>query len=72
MDPTPLELCPTRELIEELVRRQTFLGVIVHAEEELKGDWNGERVFQVRFGPTLDAGEAGRLLDAVAEGMRGQ
>src|SRR5436190_1642321 len=35
-----LELYTTRELIEELMRRTTFLGVVVHSEEELRnGAW---------------------------------
>jgi hypothetical protein len=69
MQPTALELCTTRELVEELLRRKTFLGVIVHAEEELKTVWQGERIFKVRFNDNLNAGEARRLLGRVAEYM---
>ena len=69
MQPTVLDLCTTRELVEELVRRKTFLGVIVHSEEELKTDWQGERMFKVRFNENLNAGEACRLLGRVAEYM---
>jgi hypothetical protein len=69
MEPTTLELCTTRELVEELLRRKTFLGVVVHSEEELKGPWQGERMFKVRFNDNLNAGEARRLLGRVAEHM---
>ena len=69
MQPTTLELCATRDLVEELMRRKTFLGVIVHAEQELKGPWEGERMFKVRFNDNLNAAEACRLLERVAEHM---
>jgi hypothetical protein len=66
MDAFPLELYPTTELIQELLRRKTFLGVIVHSEEELKGEWTGQRTFTVHFNANLDSAQAGRLLDVVA------
>ena len=69
MQPTALELYTTRELVDELLRRKTFLGVIVHSEEELKRAWQGERMFKVRFNDNLNAGEACRLLGRVAEYM---
>jgi hypothetical protein len=69
MEPSPLELYTTRELVDELVRRQSFLGVIVHAEQELKGPWTGEKTFQVHFNSNLDAARASRLLDVVSEYM---
>ena len=58
MELSGLEFCTTKELIEELMRRKTFLGVVVHAEEELKAAWQGERIFKVRFNDNLNAGEA--------------
>jgi hypothetical protein len=61
----------TEQLIDELIRRKTFLGVVVHSEEELKGDtWKGERIFKVDFNSNLNTGEACRLLDTVAEYMQ--
>jgi len=69
--PSDLELHTTQELIEELMRRKTFLGVVIHSQEELKGrDWAGERVFSVHHNANLAAAEAGRLLDVVAEHLR--
>jgi hypothetical protein len=62
-----LELFATEELIEELLRRTTFQGVIVHSREEAKTqDWSGERTFSVRFNDNLEAHEAGRLLEVVS------
>jgi hypothetical protein len=70
MQPSSIELCSTAELVEELMRRQTFLGVVVHSEQELKGRWTGERTFKVHFNANLDAAQACRLLGAVARDMR--
>jgi hypothetical protein len=70
MEPTDLELYTTKQLIDELMRRPTFLGVVVHSEEELKnGAWNGERIFKVHFNANMDAGQALRLLETVAARM---
>src|SRR5262245_36792205 len=63
-----LELCTSRELIEELMRRKTFLGIVIHAEEELKSpEWTGERVFTVHMNANFVRAEAGRLLEIIAE-----
>ena len=69
MQPSALDLCSTRELVDELMRRQTFLGVIVYGEQEHKGEWHGERMFKVRFTENLTSAEAGRLLERIAEYM---
>jgi hypothetical protein len=69
MQPTALELSTIHELVEELMRRKTFLGVVVHSKEEQKGPWRGERMFKVRFNENLDAGETCRLLEHVAGRM---
>jgi hypothetical protein len=62
-----LELYTTTELIAELMRRKTFLGVVVHSAQEFKSnEWTGRQVFRVHFNSNLDAARAGRLLDAVA------
>jgi hypothetical protein len=70
MQPSDLELCTTRELVEELMRRKTFLGIVVHSEQELKSEsWDGERVFKVHYNANLDAAQACRLLNAICEYM---
>jgi hypothetical protein len=69
MHPAAIELCTTGELVDELMRRKTFLGVVIHSEQELKGEWPGEGTFQVHFNDNLDASQASRLLDAVAQYM---
>jgi hypothetical protein len=69
MNPAPIELYTTKELVNELMNRRTFLGVVIHSEKELKGEWPGEGTFQVHFNSNLDTGQASRLLDAVAQYM---
>jgi hypothetical protein len=69
MEPSALELFSTCELVDELMRRRTFLGVVIHSEEELKGEWKGERTFQVHFNENLNAGQATRLLEAIVDYM---
>jgi len=67
MKSSELELFATEELIDELLRRTTFQGVIVHALGDAKHrHWDGERVFCVRHNATLGTEEAGRLLDVVS------
>ncbi len=67
MSPTPIELYTTKELVDELMRRRTFLGVIIHSDKELKNDWPGEGTFQVHFNANLDAARVSCLLDGVAQ-----
>jgi hypothetical protein len=68
MDPSELELYTTSQLIDELMRRKTFLGIVVHSKEELREkDWQGERVFQVHFNANLNPAAASGLLNAVAD-----
>jgi hypothetical protein len=65
-----LELCATEDLIDELIRRSTFQGVVVHAEGGVRDrEWKGERVFKVRFNANLDHDEVQRLLGVVGEHM---
>jgi hypothetical protein len=73
VEPSELELYTTHELIAELMRRKTFLGVIVHSEQELKNkQWSGEKVFKMHYNTNLNASEAGRLLDLVAQHVERQ
>lgn len=64
-----LEFFTTKELVDELMRRKTFLGIIIHAEDEHRGRSIGDRVYKVHFNDNLDAPQAGRLLDVIAERM---
>ena len=67
MTPHELDLFSTQELIDEIVRRKTFQGVIVHSNVEARSrEWDGQKVFLVRFNENLDAEEAGRLLEVVS------
>jgi hypothetical protein len=68
VEPTELSFVTTGELIAELMRRRTFLGVVVHSESDWKGgDWGERRNFRVHFNRNLQAEEASRLLNRVAE-----
>lgn len=65
-----LELYATQDLIEELVRRSAFQGVIVHAPPVKDRSWKGERVFSVRYNGNLDRDEAGRLLAVISDHLQ--
>jgi hypothetical protein len=72
MTPGDLELVSTRDLIDELLRRTTFQGVVVYAPDGAKDrHWDGERLFVVRHNANLDTEEAGRLLDVVSQHIAG-
>jgi len=67
MESGDLTFCTTRELINELLSRKTFLGLVLHSEQELKTKhWSGEQVFRLHLNSNLNSDEASRLLDAVA------
>lgn len=62
-----IEYFTTQELIDELMRRTTFQGVIIHSRDEAKNaQWSGERVFTVRTNANLPTDEAGRLLEVIS------
>jgi len=70
MKPRDLEFFGTDELIEEILSRTTFQGVIVHSRDEAKSpQWTGERIFNVRHNANLQTEQAGRLLDVVCQYM---
>ena len=70
MQPGDLEPYSTKELIEELMRRRTFLGVVIHsAAEHKQADWNGERMFSVHYNSNLESAEVALLLNAVTSYM---
>jgi hypothetical protein len=70
--PGELELFSTEDLINELMRRTTFQGVVVHARDGAKSrHWDGERVFRIRINQNLAPEEASRLLDVVSQHIGG-
>lgn len=72
MDHSDLDFCTTQQLIEELMKRRTFLGVVVRAKGDCKGSaWTDEKVFEVHYNSNLQADEAGRLLATVTEHLVG-
>jgi len=67
VDPSELSFVTNEELIAELMRRKTFLGVVVHSESDWKhGGGGDERMFRVHFNGNLATEEASRLLNRVA------
>lgn len=79
MSAEDLELVSTRELIDELMRRTSFVGIVVHAavsahnrapeRDGQEPDEGAGRVFKVHFNANLDAERAGRLLGVVGDYM---
>jgi hypothetical protein len=68
MEPSELELYTSQQLIDELMRRQSFLGVVVHSLEDPHGrGWRGQQTFQLRVNDNLDLEQAHRLLGEVLE-----
>jgi hypothetical protein len=58
----------TDELIQEIMRRQTFCGVVVQAaDEQRQAAWSQERMFRVHHNQNLDPERASRLLSVVGE-----
>jgi hypothetical protein len=67
VEPSELSFVTNEELIAELMRRKTFLGVVVQSETDLKaGNWGAERNFLVHFNGNLETEEASRLLNRVS------
>lgn|GEM_PF-822906 len=67
MQGSELAFYSNQELIDELLRRTTFLGVVVHSAEEIRNrQWGAERVMRVQFNENLNTEQASRLLDVVA------
>jgi hypothetical protein len=66
MESSELELFTSDELVAELLRRQTFLGVVVQSAAPFKMGWDEEQTFRVHFNSNLTRDEASRLLDVVA------
>lgn len=68
MQESGLAFFTTQELVDELMRRKTFLGVVVRSENEIRnGQWGNERIFKVQFNENLDSAQVSRLLDVVVE-----
>ena len=67
MDSSDLTFVTNDELIAELMRRKTFLGIVVRSESDWKQDeWGAERTFRVHFNDNLVTEQASRLLNSVA------
>jgi hypothetical protein len=68
MQGSDLAFYTTKELINELISRETFLGLVLHCEQDLKNrNWTREMVFNLRLNSNLKTEEACRLLDTVVD-----
>lgn len=66
MNVADLAFFTTSELIAELMARKTFLGLVLHAEKELRHrPWQGTQNFRLHFNGNLAADEVSNLLDVV-------
>ena len=67
VEPSELTFVTNEELIAELMRRNTFLGVVIQSETDLKqANWGEERNFRVHFNGNLATEEASRLMSRCA------
>lgn len=65
-----LELYSTEELIAEIVERQTFQGVIVHAEGDCKNHaWRGAKNFKAHWNNNLERQEAIKILEQMSHAL---
>lgn len=65
-----LELFTTEELIGEILRRNTFQGIIVQAEGSCKSQaWRGAKNFKVHWNDNLKRHEAGNILERVSHAL---
>lgn len=68
MESSDLELATSQALVDELMRRKTFLGVIIQSRDELKADsWKRDQIFTVHHNSNLSSGQVHRLLDTIAD-----
>jgi hypothetical protein len=68
MESDSLALFTVKDLVDELMRRRTFLGVILHSGHDCKNaTWNGTHMFKVHYNSNLNAAEAAGLLSTVSE-----
>ncbi|WP_165248344.1 hypothetical protein [Paludisphaera soli] len=62
-----LELYATEDLIEELLGRTTFQGVVIHSRDDAGNHPRpDETTYSVRFNRNFQTEEVGRLLDVLS------
>lgn len=63
-----LELYATEDLLEEVLRRSSFHGVVVHSRDAAGNHRaeSEEHTFSVRFNQNFETEEVRRLLDVVS------
>ena len=64
-----LELYSSEQLIEELLNRSTFVGIVIRSEDEAKGV-SGHRYFRVDSSPNLRQEQTLVILDGLVGQMK--
>jgi len=68
VDQSELSFFTNQQLIEELLRRTTFVGAVLFSKDPIKnGDWGDERTMTIQFNDNLSPDEAIRLFEIAAE-----
>jgi hypothetical protein len=59
-----LEFYSIEELINEIIKRKTFQGIIIHTEGDCKENkWRGIKDFKVHWNNNLQKHEASQILE---------
>lgn len=64
-----LELYSSDQLIEELLSRTTFVGLVISSDKEAKGV-SAHRNFRLGVSPNLEYGQAVTILDGLLNQMK--
>jgi hypothetical protein len=71
MAPDELSLYTAEELIDELMGRSTFQGIVIRAEDSYKGGpWKGEQTYKASWTSNLGDARIEQVLEQVAQGVR--
>lgn len=66
-----LELYTTEEMVEEIINRTTFLGVVIQSEEDCKNkNWYGKKAFKIHWNNNLNNKEVADILENMASSLR--
>ncbi len=66
-----LELATTKELVDELLTRSTFQGIVIHATDAYKGgEWGNEKDFLIHMNDNLSNEERVRVLETFADHLK--
>lgn len=64
-----LSFYTTDELIVEILKRATFQGIIVRAEDFRGHEWQGKKKFNVLWNGNLSNEEVTRVIEVISEAL---